>query len=240
MQEDQNPDTGCPFEEDVLLAYLNGHVDAALKAAIERSPVCQQAAAVLQADLVEWQPSLRAMVCPDYEELVAYQERRLNGTAELLVHNHVQRCPFCRTEIAMLTAMDEVPLAPSTLARRLYALIFQPATLSPVPVLGEGSYRTIARTPQIELLVRTMRTAGRQGQWMVIGKLRYAGDQPVPQVESIVLQDLEDPAAPAWSTTIDDKGSFTLKAIEAGMYRLHILMATEELILHEFKIGEVL
>ena len=240
MPEKQTQFEPCPFAEDIMIDYINGQVDAATKAAIEGSPACRQAANALQTDLAAWRSSLREMFCPDNAELVAYQERHLTGAAYLVTHNHVQRCPYCRAEVAMLAALDTVPLDEPTLARRLYELIFQPATLAPVPVLGEGSYRTVERTPQIELLVRTMRSAGKQGQWMVIGKLRYEGDQPVTQVEAIVLQDLEDPDAPTLSTTLDDKGGFTLKAVEAGVYRLHILMATEEIILHEFKIGEVL
>ena len=242
MPEKQTQFEPCPFNEDIMIDYINGHVDAATKAAIERSPACRQAANALQADLAAWQPALRAMFCPDNEELVAYQERHLTGTAYLVTHNHVQRCPFCRTEVAMLTAMDAVPLDEPTLARRLYEFIFQPATLGPVPVLGEGSYRTVERTPQIELLVRTTRTGGRTGgkqqNWMLFGRLRYEGDQPVTQVEAIVMQDLEDEDASEFSTTVDEHGAFTIKGLDAGLYRVRILCENEEIILHKFTVGD--
>jgi hypothetical protein len=238
MQEKQNPFASCPFTEDILLDYINGHVDTATKAAIEASPACQQAANALQADLVEWQPSLRDMFCPDNADLVAYQERRLTGTAYLVTHHHMQRCPFCRAEVAMLAAMDAVPLHEPSLVRRLYELIFQPATLSPVPVLGEGSYRTIERTPQIELLVRTTRTAGKQRNWLLMGRLRYDDEQPFTQVESIIIQDIEDQEAPVRSATVDEMGTFTIKELDAGLYRIHLLLPGEEIILHEFRIGD--
>jgi len=238
MQDHQNPGTGCPFAEDILLDYLNGHVDAARKAAIEASPACRQAAAALQADLIEWRPSLREMFCPAQEELVAYQERRLPNTAVLLVHNHLQRCPFCRAEIQLLAAMDEVPLDEPSFARRLYTLIFQPATLSPVPVLGEGSYRTVARTPQIELLVRTTKAHGKQRSWTLFGRLRYENDQPFFALDEIFMLDLEDDEAERLTTTIDEQGAFVIKGLSAGKYELHIIAGDEEIILHDFHVGE--
>ena len=238
MPEKQTQFEPCPFAEDIMIDYINGQVDAATKAAIERSPACRQAANALQTDLAAWQPALRAMFCPDNEELVAYQERRLTGTAYLVAHTHVQRCPFCRAEVAMLAALDAVPLNAPTLARRLYELFFQPATLGPVPVLGEGSYRTIERTPQIELLVRTTRTAGKQRNWLLMGRLRYDDEHPFTQVESIIVQDIDEEEVPARSATVDEMGTFTIKGLDAGLYRIHILLPGEEIILHEFRIGD--
>jgi len=233
----------CPFDEGVLLDYVNGHVGVEIRTAIERSPACVQAAAALQADIEVWRPYLRQMVCPAGERLVAYQERRLTGTDYLVVDQHVQRCPYCHAEIQMLAAVDAVSTEPQpSLVRRLYEFIFQPATMSPVPVLGEGSYHTIERTPQIELLVRTTRTGGRTGgkqrNWMLFGRLRYEGDQQVTQVEAIIMQDIEDEDAPEFSTTVDEHGAFTIKGLDAGLYRIRILTATEEIILREFRIGE--
>lgn len=228
----------CPFDEGILLDYVNGQVDATTKAAIERTPVCMQAAAALQAELVAWRPALRTLICPAGETLVAYQERRLHENF-WPIHAHIQRCPACQAELAMLAVIDDVPLQePPSLARRLYELIFQPATLAPVPVLGEGSYRTIERTPQIELLVRTTRTAGKQRNWLLMGRLRYDDEQPFTQVESIIVQDIEDQEASARSATVDEMGTFTIKGLDAGLYRIHILLPGEEIILHEFRIGE--
>lgn len=238
MQEKQNQPESCPFTEDILIDYLNGHVDAVVKAAIERSPACRQAANALRADLAEWQPSLRQLFCPDYEELVAYQERQLAGTTMLQLHNHVQRCPFCRAEVEMLAAMDAVPLHAPSLLRRLYELIFQPATLGPVPVLGEGSYRTIERTPQIELLIRTTKAYGKQRSWSLFGRLRYEDDQPFLPVDEILMRDLADEEVLVYTTTIDEHGAFAIKGLSAGKYELRIIAGDEEIILHDFLVGE--
>jgi hypothetical protein len=238
MQENQNQMQPCPFAEDILIDYLNGHVDSAVKAAIERSPACRQAANALRADLAEWQPSLRQLFCPDHEELVAYHERRLAGTNAIRLHNHVQRCPFCRAEVAMLAAMDAVPLDPPSLVRRLYEFVFQPATLGPVPVLGEGSYRTVERTPQIELLIRTTKAYGKQRSWSLFGRLRYEDDQPFLPVDEILMRDLADEEALVYTTTIDEHGAFTIKGLSAGKYELRIIAGDEEIILHDFLVGE--
>lgn len=239
MPEKQNQFEPCPFDEDILVNYINGHVDIAVKAAIERSPSCMQAAHALRAALAEWRPDLRQMFCPDNEELVAYQERRLEGTPALLVRNHVQRCPFCRAEVEMLAAMDAIPATLPSLVRRLYELIFQPATLAPVPTLGEGSYRTIERTPQIELLVRTTRTAGKQRAWTLFGRLRYDGDQSFSQVESIVLKDVEDEEAQEYDSTVEENGTFMIKGLSAGTYQLRIIASDEEIVLNNFKVGDM-
>jgi len=230
----------CPFDEGILLDYLHGHVDAAVKAAIEGAPACVGGAAALQTDLTAWRPALHALLCPPGETLVAYQERRLHENF-WAIHAHIQRCPACQAELAMLATLDEVPLqeAPS-LVRRLYELLFQPATLSPVPVLGEGSYRTIERTPQIELLVRTTKAHGRQRSWTLFGRLRYEDDQPVSQVTAIVMQDLEDEEANKYSTTAEENGTFIIKGLSAGIYQLRIVMNDEELVLNHFQVGEIL
>ncbi|MFN8444639.1 MAG: carboxypeptidase-like regulatory domain-containing protein [Caldilineaceae bacterium] len=229
----------CPYDESILLDYLNGHLDSETRQAIERSPACIAAATALRADVEEWRPSLRQLFCPNSERLVDYQERRLTGTDYLVVHKHVQNCPYCRAELAMLAAVDDVAeKAQPSLARRIYQLLFQPATLAPVPMRGEGSYRTIERSPQIELLVKSTKTSGKQDNWMLLGRLRYEDDQPVTPVEAIRLHDLEDEEAPEVSTTVDEMGRFTLKGLDAGRYRLHILMPQEEIILHEFRIGD--
>ncbi|MEZ4864349.1 MAG: carboxypeptidase-like regulatory domain-containing protein [Caldilineaceae bacterium] len=234
-----DPFEPCPYDEGILLDYINGHVDATMRAAIERSPVCVEAIARLKADIEEWRPALRQMFCPQSERLLAYQERRLIGTDYLVVHHHVQQCLYCRAEVEMLGAADAAAITPApSLVRRLYELIFRPATLSPVPVLGEGSYRTVERTPQIELLVRTTRTTGKQRNWMLSGRLRYDDDQPVTQVDAITMQDTADEDAPVLSTTVDEMGLFTIKGLDAGVYRLRILRAQEEIILHEFNVGD--
>jgi len=225
----------CPFDEGILLDYVNGHVSIEIQIAIERSPACVQAAAALQADLVAWRPALRQMFCHDSEWLVAYQEQRLTGNDRLIAHTHVKQCPDCQAELQMLAAVDA---REASLVRRIYELLFQPATLAPVPVRGEGSYRTVERTPQIELLVRTTRTTGKQRNWLLVGRLRYADDQPFAQVEAIIVQGAEDEDAPEFSTTVDEHGAFTVKGLDAGRYRIHILTATEEIILHDFRIGD--
>lgn len=225
----------CPFAEDILLDYVNGQVSAEIRRAIDRSPACRQAVAALQADLAAWRPALRQLFCPASEQLVAYQERRLTATDHLVIHNHVQQCPYCTAEMQMLAAVD----APeASLIRRIYELLFLPATMAPVPVLGEGSYRTIERTPQIELLVRTTKAYSNRRSWSLFGRLRYENAQPFLQVEGISMRDLEDEEQQAYSATIDEHGAFTIKGLSAGTYQLRVIAGDEEIILNDFKVGE--
>ena len=229
----------CPFDEGILLDYINGHLDTQTRRAIERSPACMTAAKQLQATVAAWRPALRQMFCPSTERLVDYQERRLIGTDYLMVHQHVQNCTWCSAEVEMLAEVDSVSTeSQPSLARRIYELIFQPAAMAPVPVLGEGSYRTIQRSPQVELFIRTNRIADKQGNWTLFGRVRADGEQVVSQVESIVMQDIEDETALELKTTVDEHGSFMIRGLETGIYRLRIILSEEEIVLSNFKVGD--
>lgn len=248
MQEDQDLSNSCLLDEETLLDYVNGIALAEVKAAIESSPACLRAVAQLRDQLAFLRPHLRTLFCPDSDTLVAYQERKV---ADREVSRHVDHCRFCQQELRMLAEIDKTRVTPrsivvgsdakttlSEMIRTVYQLIFQPATMAPVPMRGEGSYRTIERSPQIELLVKSTKTSGKQGNWMLLGRLRYEDDQPVTPVESIRIQDIEDEDAAELSTTVDESGRFTLKGLDAGTYRVRILMPEEEIVLHDFKIGD--
>lgn len=234
-----SPHEPCPFDEGVLLDYVNGHVNAEIRQAIEATPACMQAASQLQAAVAAWQPYLRQMVCPTADRLVAYQEKRVVGTDYLVLRSHIERCPFCSGELQMLSAMDTAALSPkSSVLRRIVALLFQPPTLGLAPVLGEGSYQTVERIPPVELFLRTYRRSVQEDAWMLVGRLRSAEDQPLADVESVSIEDIDDVHALALSANVDNSGAFTFLGLEAGRYRIRIFTPTEEIILHEFQIRE--
>jgi hypothetical protein len=232
----------CPFDEGTLLDYANGHASAEIRHAIEATPACMQAAARLKAEVAAWQPYLREMACPTADRLVAYQEKQVVGTDYLVLRSHIERCPFCRGELQMLSAMDAVALDPKpSVVRRVVALLFQPPTLGPSPVLGEGSYHTVDRVPPLELFLRTYRRSVQEGAWMLVGRLRSTEDEPLENIESVSIEASEendDMDAPTLSTTVDDSGAFTLLGLEAGRYRIRIITSTEEIVLDEYHIRD--
>lgn len=253
MPNNQDSFAPCPLSEEVLLDYINEAASAEVITAVEQSPSCLRAVDHLRDQLSFLQPLLRQVFCPDSNTLIAYQEKKLTDSAtDNDIALHVAHCSACQQELKLLAAIDaKSRLDPSAvmstsapkpgvaeILRRVYELIFQPATLSPVPLLGQGSYRTVERMPQIELLAHTSRTAGKQRNWLLSGRLRYAGDQPVTQVESVVLQDMEDEDTPERSTTVDETGAFTFRGLDAGIYRLRIISVEEEIILNRFVVGD--
>ena len=100
----------CPYDEITLLDYVRGVTSYEIKLAIERSPACMAAARTLAEDMQVLTPMLRLALCPDVDTLIEYHEKRLPGAKQLVIHNHVQRCRQCQEELAMFTAIDEVPL----------------------------------------------------------------------------------------------------------------------------------
>ena len=243
LEVHMNDNTPCPYDESTLHDYLNGHVSGEVRRSIELSPACAKSANQLEAMLVEMQPYLRDMVCPDSERLVAFQERRLTGINNLVVHRHVQKCPYCSAELSMIAAMDkgaealQSEASGKSLGRLIYEFLFQPATVGLAPTLGEGSYVTVGYTPQVELLIRTIGTSAKHGNWLLFGRLRYADEQPVAQVETITLSERTDEDARPLEAVLDKTGAFSFTGLDAGLYELHVVTANEEFILHTLQIG---
>lgn len=225
----------CPFDDATLLDYLRDAVPTAVRARIEQSPACRQAAQQLAAEVTLLTPLLREAVCPEIELLLDYQEGRLTGTQRLVVHHHLQRCQQCQAEVAMFGAIDAVPtVEPPSFLRRVVEAFFQSPTLSPAPVRGGVLFY---RTPQIGIHLYSIKSPGKARTWVLQGLVRTVDDQPFTQCEDILLANLAEPEAPTQHALLDPSGTFRFSNLEASRYRLHLITAEEEILIREITVG---
>lgn len=226
----------CGYQEEVLLDYLTGLASAELAAAIEQSVACRQAAQALAADIGPWLPYVQHLACPDEETLVAYQQQEITGTARLVIHKHITHCPLCQGEIALLAAIDNVPLSPepARIRRVIEALLRSPLAL-PEPVRGQ---MLVYQTPQIYIQLSTRQSLGKPRTWTLRGQLRTPDHALLTAADAILLQNIAEPDAVAVDSPIDRNGFFSFKALAAGAYRLRILTADTEIVIHELMVGD--
>jgi hypothetical protein len=238
-------DEPCPYDNATLLDYIRNEAPPALRTAIERSPACVEAAAILAEDIERLTPLIRMVLCPDVETLIDYQARRLPGAQQLVVHRHVQNCRPCQVEIAMFDAVDAVSLQDEpSLVRRIYESLFLPPTLSGVPVRGalpSIHYRTQIRTPAIDIFIFTQKSSGKARTWTLRGELRSEDGLQFIQVEKIILHAVNPVAATEAvevTTTLDEDGMFVLRGLETGVYSLQIFTNEEEVLVRALKVGD--
>lgn len=225
----------CPFDDAILLDYLRDAAPMPVRQRIEQSPACLQAVQQLAAEIKLLTRLLREAVCPEIEVLIDYQEGRLTGTPRLVVHQHLQRCKQCQAELAMFGAIDAVPdVAPPSWVRRVVEALFQPPTLSPVPVRG-GMF--FYRTPQIGIHLYSIKSPGKARTWVLQGLVRTVDDQPFTTSEEIRLVNLDEPEMPAQQTVLDPAGTFRFSDLETGRYRLHLITPEEEILIREITVG---
>lgn len=226
----------CALDEATLLEYVQGNAAAELRAAIERSPACMAAAHRLADEVAVLTPLLRLALCPDGATLIDYFAKALPSAQQLVVHNHVQRCRQCQGEIAIFAAIEAVPLrAEAPFFRRLIEAVLTVPTLAPSPVRGAILQY---QTPTIYILLDTRKSSGKMRTWTLVGELRTHEGIRFTDLESVRLQQNNEPESPMITATIEEDNSFVVKRLEAGSYRVHIVTSTEEINIRELIIGD--
>jgi hypothetical protein len=242
----------CPFDEGILLDYVNGHLDVELRTAIEQSPACLKAVTELREELSLLQPMLRSILCPDTQVLVAFQAGDLDEATSRDIERHVQVCKFCRQEMRMLTAFDEYvaglqPGAPEQprdvpqpkgehplgkVVRTLREAFRVPPALLPSPVVGE---MLVFQTPQIVIDLDANRSEVDELTWTLAGAVRTSEGELVSEIDEVSLEALTGSVATV--TVAQPPGIFVFKGLEAGKYRLRVLTPTEEILIREIELG---
>lgn len=234
--KDISVDAPCPYDEVTLLDYLTGLTTTAIATAIENSVACRQAARQLAYELGPLLTAAHRLHCPDVETLIAYQERELTGTTQLVIHRHLQQCPSCQAELQILRAVDESSLEPqSSIIRRVVEAIFQSPTASPQPVRGE---ELVYETPQLTIMVTVRRSPGQGQSWTLRAQLRRQGILATGLVEEARLYRIDTDAEEQPLSIPTNEISLVGKGLSAGSYRLHIFTADEEIVLRHITIGE--
>lgn len=232
------PDEPCAMDEGVLLDYIWGTASPELRAAIEISPACRAAAEQLARELRPLMQLMYRVVCPDAATLVAYQEGRLDSTAQLVWRQHLAECPHCQAEYQMMTTMDTIPLMPRPgVLRRVIEAVFQPPHAAPVALRGEVLHY---QTPQISIVLSTRRGSAKPIHWNLRGEARtHDGQRMIGQLENVVLRPLEAADAGETQGSVAENGTFAFQGLPAGRYSLHIFTPEEEVIIRHMVIGDL-
>jgi hypothetical protein len=230
-------ETRCELDDDLLLDYVLGIAPATVRAAVERSAACLAAAKRVAGELEPLLEMIYRARCPDEETLVAYQERRLEGTEQLVVHRHVAECPSCRDELRILDAMSEVPIGGGrTVLRRLVEALFQPPLAQPRPLRGTTLHYA---TPQVAIHLSTRKTAGHPRSWTLRGQVRTpAGRLYTGLVEAVALYSFDQPDLWFRSGDLENGCKFVVDSLEAGAYRLTLVTAEEEIVIRRIVVGD--
>ncbi|MCB0129165.1 MAG: hypothetical protein KDE58_43160, partial [Caldilineaceae bacterium] len=239
-KENIDVNTLCQLNEAILLDYITGVASAEIQAQIEASPACQLAAKQLAEDILPLLPLLERINCPDGTALVAYQEKQLRGSEQLVIHRHIEHCAFCREELQLFEAIDQVPLAPQPgPLRRIIDAILQTPAASPTqlqPVVRGQILRYAA--PQVIIQLSTRVESGKQRSWRLSGQLRRADGQLFTDAAQIVLCQLDRQEPVHRETVPKETGMFVFAEVEGGKYTLSVLTDEEEIVIRELMLGD--
>jgi len=233
-KKDINVDTPCPYNEAILIDYLCNLVSAELALAIEASPACRQSARQLAQTEGPWLTALYRRHCPSVATLLAYQARELPARERLLWYRHLEHCPCCQEELALL-APPEAHAAVALFAglRRVVEAVFQ----SPLAMQFQGEWQQY-RTPQITINIDERQSSGKPRTWTMRAQVRdQDGQQLTHQVELATLEALtpEVPSQPMNGTL--STSSIVFRDLPAGEYSLQIVLPEEEIIIRQLTVG---
>ena len=227
-----------PHDETILLDYITGLASAEQCTEIEGTPASIAEAKSLAQAIGPWMPYLHRLACPDTDQLVSCQEKRLSGTERLVIKRHIDLCPLCTEELQILQDVDEVALAESpNWFRRIIDAMLQPSTglAGAEPVRGNILHY---RTPDLLIHINTRKGQGKPRSWTLRGQLRDEDGLPFTDLESVELCSL-DPVeeSTTYPHTIETNGSFILRRLPAGQYTLKAITSDSEIVIRQLDIG---
>lgn len=231
---DERMQTPCDLDDETLLDYVEGLLSDAQRALVEANPACVARARRLAAEIALIEARLYRSTCPDVDTLLAYHERELESTQALVVHQHVSQCRRCREELDLLQAMDAVPFdepAPANPLRRLVqAVLIPPLALK---LRGDAPIYT---TQEELIALSSARKAPGAPRWNIHGEVSLPDGMPLPQpIEQVFVT--RDNAPPVVGE-IDEDGSFAVRDLPPGLYRLTIVLPEKEIVIDPIQLGE--
>lgn len=231
---DERMQTPCDLDNETLLDYVEGLLSDAQRALVEANPACVARARRLAAEIALIEARLYRSTCPDVDTLLAYHERELESTQALVAHQHVNQCRRCREELDLLQAMDAVPFdepAPANPIQRLaQAVLIPPLALK---LRGDAPIYTT----QEELIALSIaRKAPGALRWNIRGEESLPDGMPLPQPVEQVFVTRDN--APPVAGEIDEDGSFVLRDLPPGLYRLTVVLPEKEIVIDPIQLGE--
>ncbi|PDW03718.1 zf-HC2 domain-containing protein [Candidatus Viridilinea mediisalina] len=225
----------CELDEASLFDYVTGFAPVEVRAAVEANLACLVRAQTIAAEVAQVEELFYRYGCPAPEQLVAYQEDQLEGTARLVFKRHLATCAHCQAELALLAHFDAVPLdqpGPLAQVRQVVEAILQPALT--LQLRGQAQ---IYSTPQVLITLSLRHMARSSPRWTLTGELSAPDGSPfMGTIEEVRLAATAGPDQPA---ELDEDGTFTLRNLAAGRYQLIIVTTDLELLIKALIIGEV-
>lgn len=223
----------CDLGEAMLFDYLAGVLAAPQRAAVEAHPGCLARAQRIATELAQLEALFFRTTCPEPDQLVAYQEHRLERTQTLVILRHLERCAFCRAEVAMVAAMDAVPLVATNPLAGLRRAV--EAVLRPALTLQLRGKALVYVTPHVHITLSLRQGSGALHRWTLTGELSTPDGAPYPgTLEQVNLQG--DAQEPHYAEIAPD-GSFTLRHLPPGHYHLTISTAETTLTIKTLVVG---
>lgn len=221
----------CQVEEELLLAYMSGDVSEEIRRAIEESSVCLAKAKQLADEHSMVRQLLYRSMCPDSEELVAYQERSLPHEEEEKLRLHLQECPLCQEEYTLLTIADTVTLVPESASwfdaiqaagyrtLRFIDAMFQPALKRGYAgILGDYTFPDL---PNVHINLSTYESVEQLGSWSLLGRvITLDGLSVTDTVKFVILRGHGDLIGQEYQTPVDEHGYFVFEELNSGEYEL--------------------
>ena len=234
-EQEISVDHPCRYEEAVLLDYIMGMAEAAVAAAIERSPACLQRVHELAQRFGPFLHFAYRMNCPAPEQLVAYQQRTLPANERLVFYRHFEQCPRCREDLMTLSTIDAAEgVATKPFLQQVIEAIYQ----SPLAFGLQGDWLHY-RTPDLAIYMSPRQERSKRS-WRVRIQLRnLEGELCTHLIESAWLQMLDPASTPVVTGYLNsDQSSVVFRDMRAGEYSLSIVCSDRELIICNVPIGE--
>ncbi|MEZ4726379.1 MAG: hypothetical protein R3E79_04515 [Caldilineaceae bacterium] len=215
-----------------LLAYLAGDADAAVNAHLAECTACQQRAAALASLEQRLTTTLYRLACPSPLELGEYQLKLLSAADTHAVALHVNQCPHCAAEIAILTdylaavAPTIEPAAALPLAERARILVARLVegfaglntpgglTAATAGLRGDAGEQLVYEVDGVQVIIDVQTDVQQPTQRVLLGLVLGL---PASQTVTAHLWRTEQAVA---TTMVDELGNFVIAALAPGAYDL--------------------
>jgi DNA-directed RNA polymerase specialized sigma24 family protein len=234
-EQEISVDHPCRYEEAVLLNYIMGMTEAAMAAAIERSPACLQRVHELAQRFGPFLRFAYRMNCPAPEELVAYQQRTLPASERLVFYRHFEQCPRCREDLMTLTTIDAAEgVATKPFLQQVIEAIYQ----SPLAFGLQGDWLHY-RTAEVFINISTRQNRTKARSWTIHAQIRsHEGELLTTTVVAATLAQLDQTEPNIYQ--LDESShtsSLIFREVQPGVYCLSIVLPEQEIIIRRVEIG---
>ncbi|MGB0386537.1 MAG: hypothetical protein ACPGWR_17145 [Ardenticatenaceae bacterium] len=219
-----------------LMDYVEGYADADVARHVAMCVACQKEVAELQTINTIFSHSFYSRDCPDEQELLAYEEGFLSGSALQKIEQHIASCSGCQQITAQLTPPSPlpIPLLQGWIqsGKRILAAIFQPLAPQPAFALrGDEQEQRSYQAGEFQIIMETSSLLKGSHIWQIEGKLINPNDPQMLYEGQVAL--LEGSQAVA-TDEIDEFGFFALEDLKPGQYTLKIELPTTIIPIEEF------